>query len=448
VIDIKELTLRRGPKILLKETNFTVHESERVGLIGPNGAGKSSLFALISGQLEADKGQVFIPTHWRIAQVKQHINERERKAIDFVIDGDTHLRRLQEKRAQTQLKDGMQIAQLETDLAEAGAWSAQARAEQLLEGLGFYQNQWNKPIGSFSGGWQMRIALAQALMTPSDLLLLDEPTNHLDLDAMLWLERWLQSYQGTVLIISHDADFLDAICTSIIHFEGLELVKYRGNFSQFQQQYAEKARQAEAAQNKQQKRIAHLQKFIDRFRAQASKAKQAQSRLKAIERMQTLAPLAQEQSIQIHLPQPGFMPDPLLRINQATLGYQENNQEKVILDHVNVSLRAGSRIGVLGMNGAGKSTLIKSLAAHLPLLSGEHIAARQLKIGYFAQHQLEMLDAQASSLQHLQRIAPEATEQQLRSYLGRFGFSEEKATDTITYFSGGEKARLALALIV
>lgn len=448
MIQISDLVLRRGPKVLLQHTNLTVYPQERIGIVGPNGAGKSSLFALIHGSIEADQGTVQLPADWRIAQVEQQIRTPEREAIEFVIDGDHHLRSLQKKRAQVDLDDGQAIALLETALNDAGAWSARSRAEQLLTGLGFNASQWQLPVQQFSGGWQMRLALARALMMPSDLLLLDEPTNHLDLDAMLWLERWLTHYEGTVLIISHDTEFLDAVATHIIHFEGQKLHRYRGNYTQFQRQHSERQRLQEANIAKQEQRAAHLQRFINRFRAQASKARQAQSRIKALERMQSLQPVIHEQSIDIHFPDPDFMPDPLLRLQDAQLGYQGEGESAVVLSAVNLSLRAGSRIGILGMNGTGKSTLIKTLAGILPLLQGERIAAQRLSIGYFAQHQLDVLDENSSPLAHLQRLAPEQTEQSLRSYLGRFGFSAQMAVNSITHFSGGEKARLALALIV
>lgn len=450
MIQINQLTLRRGTKTLLKNTQLTVYPSERVGIVGANGAGKTSLFALLSHEIEPDKGEVSVPRDWRIAQVEQHINAPDRPAVEFVIDGDQHLRQLQAQREAVDLDDGETIGLLEAALTDAGAWSARARAEQLLTGLGFQQHQWELPVKQFSGGWQMRLALARALMSPSDLLLLDEPTNHLDLDAMLWLEQWLKGYEGTVLVISHDTEFLDAVCTNIVHFEQQQLHRYRGNYSQFQRQRTEKLKLAEAALDKQQQKIAHMQRFIERFRAKASKAKQAQSRIKALERMQPIAPIVQEQSVEISFPNPNYMPNPLLRLSNAELGYMTNdeNKNKTILKAVNATVRAGSRIGVLGMNGAGKSTFVKSLAGTLPLLAGERIAAQQLKIGYFAQHQLDMLDNNGSPLLHMQRVAPEQNEQTLRNYLGRFGFKGNMALDSIQNFSGGEKARLALALIV
>ena len=447
MIRAADLGLRRGVKVLLQNTSFTINPKERVGIVGRNGAGKTSLFALIQHQIDADSGSLDIPSSWRLASVEQEITDRDRPAREFVIDGDTHLRQLQNERAQTDENNGEQIAALESALIEADAWTAPSRAEQLLAGLGFKPDQWLLPVGQFSGGWQMRLALARALMAPSDLLLLDEPTNHLDLDAMLWLERWLQSYPGTVLIISHDTEFLDATATHILHFEQQQLFKYRGNYSQFLSQRAERLRQDQLAWEKQQREVAHLQSFIDRFKAKATKAKQAQSRVKALAKMQELAPVRLDGAVQFTLPTPNQMPDPLLRLNQTDLGYS-SPEPRTILHQVSLDVRSGSRIGILGMNGAGKSTLIKTLAGEIEPLSGELIPSARLEIGYFAQHQLDMIEASLSPIQHLQRLAPEVREQELRNYLGRFAFSGDMATNTTTGFSGGEKARLALALIV
>lgn len=447
MIRATDLGLRRGTKVLLSNTQFVINPKERVGVVGRNGAGKSTLFALFQHLIDADQGVLDIPSSWRIASVEQEISDRDRPAREFVIDGDTHLRQLQADRAATSDEDGERIAQLETALIEADAWTAPSRAEQLLAGLGFRPEQWLLPVGQFSGGWQMRIALARALMAPSDLLLLDEPTNHLDLDAMLWLERWLQTYPGTVLTISHDTEFLDAVSTHILHFEQQQLFKYRGNYSGFLSQRAERLRQDQMAWEKQQREVAHLQSFIDRFKAKATKAKQAQSRVKALAKMQELAPVRLDSSVQFSLPTPEHMPDPLLRLIDTDLGYG-SPEKKTILQHVKVDVRSGSRIGILGMNGAGKSTLIKTLAGEIKPLGGELVTSARLEIGYFAQHQLDMIDANLSPIQHLQRIAPEIREQELRNYLGRFAFSGEMATETTAGFSGGEKARLALALIV
>jgi len=451
VIRASNLSLRRGIKVLLDQAEFTIHPGERVGVVGRNGAGKSTLFALLKGELDADSGQLDMPESWRMASVEQEINDRDRPAREFVIDGDTYLRGLQQQRAQCSDADGERIAELEALLIEADAWSAPSRAEQLLAGLGFKPDQWMRPVGEFSGGWQMRLALARALMAPSDLLLLDEPTNHLDLDAMLWLERWLVSYPGTVLIISHDTEFLDAVARIILHFDHQKLERYRGTYQDFLTQRAEKARQLTLAHERQGRETAKLQAFIDRFKAKASKAKQAQSRVKALARMQALAPLKTDSTLDIHLPEPQSMPDPLLRLVDADLGYQAeqaSDAPRIILNKIKLDVRGGARIGILGVNGAGKSTLIKTLAQELKPLSGELVCSSRLEVGYFAQHQLDMIDANASPILHLQRIAPDVREQELRNYLGRFGFSGNMAMDTTAGFSGGEKARLALALIV
>ncbi|HLR12797.1 MAG TPA: ABC-F family ATP-binding cassette domain-containing protein, partial [Burkholderiaceae bacterium] len=391
MIRAENITLRRGSKLLLDNASFVVHPGECIGVVGPNGAGKTSLFAVLSGQLEIDAGMLSMPTDWRIARVEQIIGEPLRPACEFVMDGDSHLRALQEKRRQTdENSDGTQIAELETALVEAGAYSAQARAEQLLSGLGFAKSAWMRPVGEFSGGWQMRVALARALMAPSDLLLLDEPTNHLDLDAMLWLERWMASYPGTILVISHDTAFLESTAQHILHFEDQQLNRYRGGYQAFIEQHAEKLRQHQQAHVRQQQETARLQQFIDRFRAKATKARQAQSRIKALARMQTLEPLRQQRGIDIQLPQPDAMPDPLLSLRGATIGYRQTNSaaDIIVLPGIDLTVRGADRIGILGVNGAGKSSLIKTLAGELDLISGSRQPAKGLKIGYFAQQQL------------------------------------------------------------
>ena len=444
------LTLRRGTKVLLQDADFVVNPGERLGFVGKNGAGKSTLFALLQGRIDLDAGTLSIPDSWRIASVEQEITALDRPAREFVIDGDTHLRRLQAERAASPDSDGHRIAELEAALVEANAWSAPSRAEQLLAGLGFAPHEWMRPVGEFSGGWQMRLALARALMAPSELLLLDEPTNHLDLDAMLWLERWLGAYQGTVLLISHDTEFLDAVARSILHFDHGKLVRYRGGYEDFLTQRAERLRQTHIAWERQTRETARLQSFIDRFKAKATKAKQAQSRVKALARMETLAPLHAEAGIDIRIPDPGNVPDPLLTLHKVAVGYAANNgsTEKPVLQDVTLMLRASSRIGVLGVNGAGKSTLIKTLAGELPALAGELKASKGLNIGYFAQQQLDMLRLDETPLQHLARLAPQVREQELRNYLGGFGFSGDTVNSLVAPMSGGEKARLALSLIV
>lgn len=439
------LTLIRGTKVLLDNAEFVVHPGERVGIVGKNGAGKSSLFALLLGEIDQDAGDVDMPLSWRLSHVKQETLVGAQSAREFVIDGDTQLRALQAQRAATADEDGQRIAELESELAEAGHWTAHSRAEQLLAGLGFTPEQWNQSIESFSGGWQVRLALARALMKPSDLLLLDEPTNHLDLDAMLWLEKWLQHYPGTVILISHDTEFLNAVARTILNFEAQKLIRYKGDYDSFLTQKAERIRQQQVAIDRQARETQRLQSFIDRFKAKATKAKQAQSRVKALARMQVLAPIKAEHSIDIKIPDPLNMPDPLMVMDKLSVGYGD----KEILKNITLMLRGGGRIGVLGVNGAGKSTLIKTIAQELQPLAGEFHPSKGLSIGYFAQHQLDMLDMQATPLMHLQRIAdPNIREQELRNYLGMFGFSGDVVNSPITPFSGGEKARLALSLVV
>ena len=445
MIKAQGLTLRRGTKLLLDEAEFTINPGERVGIVGKNGAGKSTLFALIQGHIEQDAGTLTIPQGWEIAAVSQDVYGQEKIARDFVIDGDSRLRALQKARAEVSEDDGMAIAELETALSDAGHWSAESRAEQLLAGLGFAPETWDKAVSEFSGGWQVRLSIARALMKPSDLLLLDEPTNHLDLDAMAWLEQWLAAYQGTVLLISHDTEFLNNVARVILHFEQHKLQRYRGNYESFIEQQAERMAQHEQAYEKQQKEIQHMQSFIDRFKAKATKAKQAQSRVKALNRMQKLAPLQLSSGISFSLPQPEQMPDPLIIIDKIDLGYEPTQP---ILKNVSMMIRAGARIGMLGVNGAGKSTFIKSLVGELEPLSGTIKTAKGVNIAYFAQQQLDMLDPQATPLLHMIRIAPNEREQSLRDYLGGFGFIGEQALAKVEPFSGGEKARLALALLV
>nr|WP_277404305.1 ATP-binding cassette domain-containing protein [Achromobacter xylosoxidans] len=443
------MTLRRGTKVLLDDAEFVVHPGERVGIVGKNGAGKSSLFALLTGALDLDAGNLALPAGWRIASVEQELHADDLPAREFVIDGDTPLRALQARRAELTDDQGTQIAEVEAALVEAGAWSAASRAEQLLAGLGFKPAEWSQPVASFSGGWRMRLALARALMAPSELLLLDEPTNHLDLDAMLWLEKWLAAYPGTVMLISHDTEFLDAVAKSILHFDHAKLVRYRGGYGDFLTQRAERLRQTNIAYERQTREAARLQGFIDRFKAKASKAKQAQSRVKALARMQVLAPLHAEAGIDIRIPSPEQVPDPLLTLEHLSAGYTDAAGNEVpILRDVTLMVRAGSRVGVLGANGAGKSTLIKTLAEELPVQAGERRASRGLAIGYFHQHQLDMLDVDSTPLAHLARLSPETREQELRNYLGGFGFSGDTVNSKVGPMSGGEKARLALSLIV
>lgn len=445
MIKAQGLTLRRGTKVLLDEAEFVINPGERVGIVGRNGAGKSTLFALIQGQLDQDAGSLDIPKSWEIAAVSQDVYGQEKIAREFVIDGDTRLRALQHERAQVDEIDGIKVAELEAALTDAGHWSAESRAEQLLAGLGFAPETWDKHVSEFSGGWQVRLSIARALMKPSDLLLLDEPTNHLDLDAMVWLERWLAAYQGTILLISHDTEFLNNVARVILHFDQQKLHRYRGNYESFIEQQAERLAQHEQAYVKQQKEIQHMQSFIDRFKAKATKAKQAQSRVKALNRMQKLAPLQLSSGISFNFPQPQQMPDPLIIIDKVDIGY---SADQPILKNINMMIRGGARIGILGVNGAGKSTLIKSLVGELSPLNGQINTAKGVNIAYFAQQQLDMLDHEATPLQHMVRIASNEREQSLRDYLGGFGFIGEQALAKVGPFSGGEKARLALALLV
>ena len=453
------LTVRRGTKVLLDQTEFVVHPGERVGFVGKNGAGKSTLFALLQHEIEADAGTLEVPQGWRMASVKQEIASSECSARDFVIDGDTHLRALQRARSSlsSEIENhpnqadalGARIAELESELIEVGAWTSASRAEQLLAGLGFTPAQWDHPVDSFSGGWRMRLALARALMAPSELLLLDEPTNHLDLDAMLWLERWLGAYAGTVLLISHDTEFLDSVAQTILHFDQGKLNRYKGGYQDFVIQRSERLRQTKIAWERQTRETARLQGFIDRFKAKASKAKQAQSRVKALARMELLAPIHAESGIDIRIPSPEEMPDPLLVLEDMQAGYTNEQGETIaILRKVRLMVRGGDRIGILGVNGAGKSTLVKTLAGELEVQAGSRKASRGLEVGYFAQHQLDMLDLDSSPLQHLARLAPQTREQELRNYLGGFGFGGDRVMDKVEPMSGGEKARLALSLIV
>ncbi len=444
------LTVRRGTKVLLDQADFVVHPGERVGFVGKNGAGKSTLFALLQQKIDADAGNLTVPAGWRVASVQQEIASSSIPAREFVIDGDVHLRQLQKERSLLdQEHHGSKIAELESELIEAGAWTANSRAEQLLAGLGFTPEQWSHPVDSFSGGWRMRLALACALMAPSELLLLDEPTNHLDLDAMLWLERWLAAYKGTVLLISHDTEFLDAVAQTVLHFDQGKLNRYKGGYQDFVIQRAERLRQGKIAWERQTREAARLQGFIDRFKAKASKAKQAQSRVKALARMEQLAPIHAEAGIDIRIPSPEDMPDPLLVLDDMQAGYMTDEGQTIpILRDVRLMVRGGDRIGILGVNGAGKSTLVKTLAGELDVQAGSRNASKGLKVGYFAQHQLDMLDLDSSPLQHLARLAPETREQELRNYLGGFGFGGERVMDKVAPMSGGEKARLALSLIV
>jgi ATP-binding cassette subfamily F protein 3 len=445
VIRLAQVSLARGTKRLLEGADLSLHPGERIGLIGANGSGKTSLFALLRGELHADKGEVDYPAHWRVSHVAQETPALERPALEYAIDGDTHLRNLERKLAEAETaNDGTLIGELHAQLADADAYTVRSRAERLLAGLGFSQAELDHPVSSFSGGWRMRLNLAQALMRPSDLLLLDEPTNHLDLDAIIWLEDWLRRYPGTLLVISHDRDFLDGVVTAIVHIDQRKLRRYSGDYSSFEQQRAQALVLAQAQYDKQARERAHLQSFIDRFKAKATKARQAQSRMKMLARMEDLAPLHASAPFSFEFREPLRAPDPLIVFEDVQAGYGEN----IVLRKIDLSIRAEQRIGLLGVNGAGKSTLIKTIAGALPALGGGCVFNKGLQIGYFAQHQVEMLRDDESPLWHLGRISKDVREQQLRDYLGSFNFPGEMATSSIEHFSGGEKARLALALIV
>ncbi len=459
MIRISHLSLMRGTKVLFDEADAVINPGEKVGLVGPNGAGKSSLFALLQGEIHPDKGDVDFPASWRIAHVAQETPALDRSALEYTIDGDTHLRGLQAELAELEAKaqdaaTGIRIAELHTALADANAYTVQSRAEQLLTGLGFSAEEMTQPVASFSGGWRMRLNLAQALIRPSELLLLDEPTNHLDLDAILWLEAWLKHYPGTLIIISHDRDFLDGAADVIINIDGTKLRRYTGNYSSFERQRAEQVTLMAAMVEKQAKRRAHLEAYINRFRYKATKARQAQSRLKMLEKMEELAPLRATAEFTFDFLEPESSPNPLLVMENVTAGYTDTNAwGEVTATHPVVStqrfaLQTGERIGILGVNGAGKSTFIRTVAGELKPLSGVFTTGKGLKIGYFAQHQVETLRDNESPLWHLAKLAPDTREQDLRNFLGSFNFHGDMATDPVAPLSGGEKARLALALIV
>jgi ATP-binding cassette subfamily F protein 3 len=445
MIRFSNLTLARGAKVLLEGADATLNPGDRIGLIGANGSGKSSLFALLRGELHADKGDADFPPNWRIAHVAQETPALDRPAVEYAIDGDTTLRRLERELAEAEhTNDGHRIGEIHGQLADADAYTVRSRAERLLVGLGFKHGELENPVSGFSGGWRMRLNLAQALMCPSDLLLLDEPTNHLDLDAILWVEDWLKRYTGTLLVVSHDRDFLDGVVNVILHIEQRKLRRYAGNYSDFEVQRAQSVILAASQRAKQERERAHLQSFIDRFKAKATKARQAQSRMKMLARMEDLAPLHVTAPFSFEFREPLRAPNPLLVLEDAQAGYGD----RIVLRDINFSLQSGERYGLLGINGAGKSTFIKTIAGALAPLAGTAIFNKGLAVGYFAQHQLEMLDDAASPLLHLQRLAPEQREQELRNFLGMFNFPGDMALGPIADFSGGEKARLALALIV
>jgi len=445
MLQLRNVELRRGTRRLLEDADLTVYPGQKLGLVGANGCGKSSLFALIMGELHPDAGEVLVPAGWEIAHVAQQTPSGDQPAIELVMDGDRELRQVQHDLAVAEAAgDGLRQGELHARLEAIGGYTAESRAARLLHGLGFSPGEERRPVDSWSGGWRMRLGLARTLMCRSDLLLLDEPTNHLDLDAVIWLESWLRAYPGTLILISHDRDFLDAIVRQVAHIEQGRLNYYTGNYTAFEALRAERLSQRQAAFVRQQQEIARIQGFVERFRAKATKARQAQSRLKALERMEHIAPAHVDSPFHFAFRAPPSLPRPLLTLEGGRAGYGE----RLVLDRIKLDLVPGDRVGLLGPNGAGKSTLIKVLAGRLPLLAGEQRQAQGLRIGYFAQHQMDQLRPDESPLKHLQRLAPEATEQVLRDYLGGFDFAGDKALEPVAPFSGGEKARLALALVI
>ncbi len=449
MITLREVTLRRGVKVVLEGATVTLQPGEKIGLVGRNGAGKSSLFALLTNRLHADAGDVDMPPRWRMAEVAQNMPETGDGATDFVLQGDTRLMEAQAQLAQAEAADdGHAIADAHHAISDAGGFDARARAQAMLLGLGFKSEQLDAPVNSFSGGWRMRLQLARALMCPADLMLLDEPTNHLDLDALVWLEAWLQRYEGTLIIISHDREFLDAITRVTLHLEDTKLTRYTGNYTAFEEMRAERMSLQQASYEKQKERIAHLQKFIDRFKAKASKAKQAQSRVKALARMEKLAPVLTSADFSFEFREPLSLPNPMLAMADVAVGYGE----KVIVRGINRSVLAGQRIGILGANGQGKSTLVKTVARTQPALAGTITEGKGLAIGYFAQQEMDVLRPNDSPLNHMIRLArevsPQAREQELRNFLGQFRFEGDMVNQAVGTLSGGEKARLVLAMLV
>ncbi len=445
MLNFKNISLRRGPRELFSHASFTIHKGQKAGLTGANGVGKSSLFAVLLHQLQVDEGEFSMPPNLQIAHVAQETPALEYAAIEYVIDGDRELRSLQQQLGQAEQNNhGIELAELHSKLEQIGGYTARARASRLMNGLGFSPDQEINPVNAFSGGWRMSLNLAQALMCRSDVLLLDEPTNHLDLDAVIWLQDWLCRYPGTLLLISHDRDFLDAITDHIVHIEHNKINIYSGNYSAFERMRAEKLAQQQSAYDRQQREIAHIQSFITRFKAKATKAKQAQSRIKSLQRMELIAQAHIDSPFNFTFAKPKKMPNPLLKIERADIGYGE----KIIINKTSLSISPGDRIGLLGPNGSGKSSLIKVMAGEMKALHGKIQYAEALNTGYFAQHQLEQLRLEESPLWHLQRLDKQATERDLRNFLGGFDFRGDKAGDPVGPFSGGEKARLVLALLV
>ncbi|RFP82555.1 ATP-binding cassette domain-containing protein [Hydrogenophaga sp. SNF1] len=461
MIVVRDVVLRRGTKVLLDRASLTINPGEKVGLVGRNGAGKSSLFRLLDGNLHEDKGEFSVPAQWRLAQVAQDMPETELDATRFVVEGDTTLLAAEREVAEAEASgDGERMAHAYMALNDAGAHDATARAQALILGLGFQTNQLDRPVNSFSGGWRMRLQLARALMCPSELLLLDEPTNHLDLDALVWLEAWLARYPGTLLVISHDREFLDAVTNVTVHIEHAQLKRYGGNYSRFEDMRAEQMALQQAAFSRQQDKIAHLQKFIDRFKAKASKAKQAQSRVKALERMERIAPVLADAEFSFEFSEPASLPNPMLVLDGVDVGYPGDGGEPItIVRGIQRSVMAGQRIGILGANGQGKSTVVKTIARTLAPLAGTVTEGKGLNIGYFAQQELDVLSPRDNPLEHMVRLVKECSaqgrlsgqptrEQDLRNFLGMFQFTGDQVFQAVGSMSGGEKARLVLCMIV
>jgi len=445
MLALSNITLRRGRKVLIESASFQIHAGQRMGVIGANGCGKSSMFAMLLGELEPDDGELALDPKDQIAHVAQESPHGSGSAVDYVMDGDPELRKVQAAIAEGEAApDEPDLHLLYERMESIDGFTAESRASRLLHGLGFSSDEYAKPVKEFSGGWRMRLNLARALMCRSDILLLDEPTNHLDLPAILWLERWLKRYEGILLLVSHDRDFLDQVCTRVAHIENESINLFTGNYSQFETLRAEQLAQQQAMYARQQKQIKHMQGYVDRFRYKASKARQAQSRIKMLERMEQIAPAHVDSPFRFHFIEPEKQPQHLLGLTDAAVGYGDD----IILDNINLHLSAGDRIGLLGVNGAGKSTLVKALSTGSTLLTGERLLSKDTKIGYFAQHQLELLRPEHSPIDHLRDYAPGDREQDHRNYLGRFGFSGERIFEPVAPFSGGEKARLVLALMI
>jgi ATP-binding cassette, subfamily F, member 3 len=444
MLRLNDITLRRGARVLLKGATMSVHPGQKVGLVGPNGSGKTSLFALVRGELHADAGEVSLPPRWVLSHVAQETPALEQAALEFVIDGDVELRELEVAIASAEDSPGEHLAHLHARYGEIGGYQARARAQTMLAGLGFDEPSQTQSVALFSGGWRMRLNLARALMRRADLLLLDEPTNHLDLDAVLWLEDWLAAFPGAVVLITHDREFLDAVAGEIVHVENRKLNAYAGNYTAFEAQRAARLALTQAAYEKQQKTVAHLEAFINRFRAKATKARQAQSRIRALEKLERIAAAHVDAPFSFTFRAPADKPRQLFALEEATVGYPG----KPVVEGIDWSVLPGDAIGLLGPNGAGKSTLLKSVVGQLPLLSGELHRAQGLRVGYFAQHQVDQLRLQETPLWHLEKLAPGEREQAFRDFLGGFDIRGDQAAQRVASFSGGEKARLALALIV